>query len=52
MTVGARCYIMLQEISTLENVATIHLNAQKLNLQTEIRTVKINEKIRQSLIKL
>lgn len=52
MTVCARCYIMLQEISTLENVAIIYLNAHQLNVQTKIRTDRINEKIRQILIKL
>lgn len=52
MTVGARHYIMLPEISTLENVAIIHLNAHQLNLQTKFRTDRINEKIRQILIKL
>lgn len=52
MTLCARCYIMLQEISTLENVAIIHLNAHQLNLKTKIRTDRINEKIRQILIKL
>lgn len=48
MTVCARCYIMLQEISTLENVAIIYLNAHQLNVQTKIRTDRINEKIRKN----
>lgn len=52
MTVCARCYIMLQEISTLENVAIIYLNAHQLNVQTKIRNDRINEKIRKTLIKL